>query len=332
MITRENYEAFYLDFIEGNLSPEMEAAFVAFLEANPDLQLEDESFPVLETEDELLGFTEKQLLKKSDVLGPVSQETIQFYLIAEVEGLLTAEQKNRLNEWILEHPTYAIEQRLYQQTVATPLAVSYPNKADLKQQTRIIPLWLSVSSAAASVALLIGLGMYNQGNHIDVTAPQLDQFAWKKPYTEVPVNGDSAHNTVAPQWVNGKAVFAKNPNKEDQKQEQPNPNSDMADDQAPSPKTNHNGSLLPQMPEQQPLAHHHVTEHPELHQASAHNDGNYVAWQGMTNPIEPITSTISNKLNTPIDFRRQKETEDHKKGFYLRIGKFEFMHKEGGRK
>ncbi len=334
MITRENYEEFYLDFLEGNLTREVEAAFVAFLEANPDLQLEDEALPVLEADNELLGFTEKQLLKKSDDLGAVSAETIQYYLIAEVEGLLTVEQKERLNEWILEHPTYAIEQRLYQQTVAVPSAVNYPNKADLKQQSRIIPLWLVGSAAAASVVLLIGLGLRNSGNHIDITAPQLDQFAWKKPTTEVPLNGDSA-NRVTPQEFNGKAVFAKDQknNRNNNDKQQPfNPIIDVAHEPTPSPKTNSNGALLPELPEHQPLAHNHVTEHPELHESTAHNDGNYVAWQGMTNPIEPITTTISNKLNTTVDFKLQKETENHEKGFYVRIGKLSYMHKKGGQR
>jgi len=330
MITRENYEAFYLDFLEGNLTPEVEAAFVAFLEANPDLQLEDDALPVLLADDELLGFTEKQLLKKSEELGPVSTETIQYYLIAEVEGLLTAEQKVRLNEWIIEHPTYAVEQRLYQQTVASPLAVTYPHKADLKQQTRIFPLWLgATAAAAASIVLLIGLGMRNSGEHIDITAPHLD-FAWKKPNTEVTVHGDSVNHTT-PQHFNVKTVFAKDQKKKDQQQTPFNPIIDVAHEPIPSPKTNNNGTLLPELPEQQPLAHNHVTEHPEFHEGSAHNDGNYVAWQGMTNPIQPITNTISNKLNTPVDFRRQKETGNHEKGFYVRIGKFEFMHKKGGR-
>ena len=40
-ININNYESFYIDFLEGNLSVEMKALFEQFLENNPDLIEED---------------------------------------------------------------------------------------------------------------------------------------------------------------------------------------------------------------------------------------------------------------------------------------------------
>ena len=36
-INRDNYEAYFLDYHEGQLSPEMEKEVLAFVEINPDL-------------------------------------------------------------------------------------------------------------------------------------------------------------------------------------------------------------------------------------------------------------------------------------------------------
>jgi len=37
-ITQDNYEQYFLDHAEGNLSPEMERELADFLDANPDLK------------------------------------------------------------------------------------------------------------------------------------------------------------------------------------------------------------------------------------------------------------------------------------------------------
>ena len=41
LITEENYESFYLDFLEGNLNQEDTNAMLAFLDEHPMFKLED---------------------------------------------------------------------------------------------------------------------------------------------------------------------------------------------------------------------------------------------------------------------------------------------------
>ena len=59
--------------------------------------------------------------------------------------------------------------------------------------------------------------------------------------------------------------------------------------------------------------------------SSANQDVAYTEVNGMQNPIEPITKFISEKTNTEIDFRQPKSKK--KKGFLVKIGKFELERK-----
>ena len=43
----------------------------------------------------------------------------------------------------------------------------------------------------------------------------------------------------------------------------------------------------------------------------------------MSNPIKPITSFISKKTNTNVDFGTKKASKSKKGGFFVKIGKFE---------
>ena len=67
-ITRSNYESWFLDYLEGNLDPLLNAEFQSFLKQNPDLaaELEDGDWLTL-PKDEGIHFEEKDLLKKRTI-------------------------------------------------------------------------------------------------------------------------------------------------------------------------------------------------------------------------------------------------------------------------
>lgn len=339
MITRENYEVYYIDFLDGNLSEEMESAFLSFLEANPDLQLE-EDLPALNPSTESLSAFEKQLLKKEEKKPlNISLETIEYALVAQLEGQLTKDEEKNLQLWLLNHPTYQKEQAIYAKTILAPSMISFENKNDLYQHTRIIPLWLSTSAAAASIALIVGISaLYAPGNW-NVKLPNGPSFS--KQFIKTDTNGvenkvegtknenqgtnantPKQHIYKAPKQEN--APLAENNFKEEKKET----NNNKDNQQAPNKnKTNDRGNLFPNQPE---IADR-VTEKTEIKES---NDqmGSYVAYGSMSNPIEPITTGLSKQFKTDIDFRRQKETtESDQSGFYLKIGKFEILHKKGGK-
>ena len=108
-INRNNYEAYFLDFAEGNLSEEERKQVLDFVQANPDLREELEEFELiqLQTEDENPENWADLKKNYSD-----SQEIRDELYFNALEGELSAEQKVALNK-LLENQEYAEEYKLW---------------------------------------------------------------------------------------------------------------------------------------------------------------------------------------------------------------------------
>ena len=132
-IDRQNYEEFYLDYLEGNLSGEVLAVFEAFLKANPDLLVDEGLESILPTQ-ETLDPAIKLAMKQATELSQLSAETLDYFLIAREEGLLTSEQSAQLNNWLQANAQYRNDARLMQLAKLTPSASEiYTAKKDLKR-------------------------------------------------------------------------------------------------------------------------------------------------------------------------------------------------------
>ena len=82
-----NYEAFYLDFLEGNLNEEDTALLMAFLEANPDLKMEDDSLPTFEAEEFELDDALKNDLKQPLIDEAITNNNVEYFMISDAEGI-----------------------------------------------------------------------------------------------------------------------------------------------------------------------------------------------------------------------------------------------------
>lgn len=161
-INRSNYEAYLLDWMEGNLTVELQQELKAFLAANPDLQVDlelDEWIKLAEPEQ---IFELKDRLKR----GVINQENIEWYLTVRTEGD-TSEVEDRMIENFLElHPKWRRDQQLFLMAkVPVDKEIVFENKAGL-YRNRIIPLYrrkaLYYTVAAAVVVLLIGVFQLRQ--------------------------------------------------------------------------------------------------------------------------------------------------------------------------
>ena len=135
-INRHNYEAFLLDYLEQNLSPNMVAELMVFLEQHPDLKQElDElqAFEVLEPNSVL--FDDKATLKK---------EALDNLMIAEIEGINTSQESKTLKYILKADKTAKKDFKLFQQTKLKSKKVIFKDKEALKKEAAIIPLrWFS---------------------------------------------------------------------------------------------------------------------------------------------------------------------------------------------
>ncbi len=150
-IDLHNYEAFFLDYKEGNLSAAQEKELFVFLEIHPELKAELDSFEEFVLEPEML-FENKSSLKKEDF----SDEA----LIAYTEGVADAKSKRQIEEIASQNTDLKKELALYSNAVLVADAeIKFPNKSKLKRGGVIIylqsnPVYFRM---AAAILLLVGL-------------------------------------------------------------------------------------------------------------------------------------------------------------------------------
>ncbi|WP_430405757.1 hypothetical protein [Fluviicola sp.] len=344
LIHIDNYESFYLDYLEGTLSEAERIAFEEFLVAHPELQV-DEELVFLDDAPEKMDPLEKLLLKKEEVTS-VTNENLDYFAIGKIEHALSKEEEKVFDGYLGSHPEAQKVVAAYGETRLEPVVVAYPNKEDLKEKEIAFVSWkliVGIASAAAVVLLFFQLGFNSSdpqkdpsvfANHTKTnqkTHPKDKKLPEVDPSTQ-PIE---ENNTFVAQ--KNTAIGAPNPKKDRNKNQkgkgqeeqiipiQPEPEKNQVADNKP-----HQPTILPPIKnDKQPVS---PTLDEEVNKAP-HNDlASNAGGSNMKNPIPLITNTISEKTKTPVDFKTGKATETEKGGFFLRIGKFEVSHKASKRK
>lgn len=129
-INKNNYEAFFLDYHEGNLSPQQVADLLLFIEQHPELREEFESFENLTLNDlTSVSFEDKSILKKE-----ITIQNKEDYFIRSIENTLNPAEKNLLNDFIKQHPQFLTDLELFQKTkLAADPSIVFENKDSLKR-------------------------------------------------------------------------------------------------------------------------------------------------------------------------------------------------------
>lgn len=149
-INRHNYEAFFLDHVEGRLSPEQEIELMEFLSLNPDLAVELTDYESIHLDKEEIIFERKSGIKKNErELTPAEQ------LIALIEGDLTPLQATELKKKIQTDRNLQAQSELLLKTKLVPdTSIQFPNKNKLRHRGKVVYMWYAVAAAAC---LVIGL-------------------------------------------------------------------------------------------------------------------------------------------------------------------------------
>ena len=132
-ITRENYEAYFLDFIEGTLAPQMAEQLHIFLEENPDLANELEEVRASmdegpQPDKEFFDF--KDALKKKDL--PISSEDLNLLLARELEGDVDAAEIALLRKLETEYPVINKERTAFAKTRLNKEEIRFTGKQGLQ--------------------------------------------------------------------------------------------------------------------------------------------------------------------------------------------------------
>lgn len=347
LIHIDNYESFYLDYLEGTLSQEERVAFEEFLAANPELQV-DEELLFLDEVPEKMDPLQKFLLKKED-LSIVTNENLDYFAIGKVENVLSANEEKLFDAYRTANPEAQKVLDAYKETRLEAIVVAYPNKEDLKEKEVAFIPWKMIGGIAAAAAVLLlffQLGFNNTKNTTEHTVAHNGKTGHqkktenKKSLKVLPSNGPvEENNTYVAQKnhpdadLNAKSDKRQNQVKKEKKDPvqlipvQPEDNKNQVADNKPQP---HHPTILPQVKDdKQPVA---PTLNEDVNKAPSKDLASNTGSSNMKNPIPLITNTISEKTKTPVDFQTGKATETQKGGFFVKIGKFEFSHKSSKKK
>jgi anti-sigma factor RsiW len=137
-ITRQNYESFFLDYLENRLTPELRQEVEAFLLVHTDLQMEMESLQegldaAYPTE---ANFLFKDALRKEESSCLARHEEL---LLKELDGTLSAAERTEWEELKKTHTEWQELSAYFPSTVLRPVSVSLDEKESMKFDSAISP-------------------------------------------------------------------------------------------------------------------------------------------------------------------------------------------------
>ncbi|KYP15693.1 hypothetical protein [Flavihumibacter sp. CACIAM 22H1] len=165
-INRNNYEVFFLLYIDKELSDPEKLVVEDFLRSNPDLQLEMDMLraTVLPEESLTEGFPDKSTLFRTEnttTLVNISNHESYFILYADDE--LNNEEKAATEQFVYANPEFQAEFELFQKAKLRPdTSIVFPDKELLyrKEAGKIRPLFPVWTRYAAAAVLVLSIGFF----------------------------------------------------------------------------------------------------------------------------------------------------------------------------
>ena len=173
IITRDNYEMYFVMYVDNELSAADRKAVERFVQQNPDLEEELVMLQqsVLRADDNIV-FEQKELLfKDSDTAVLINEHNCEEYFVLYGDDELTNEEKEKVEQFVYKHPQYQAEFELIQQVKLVPdKALTFPDKTYLyrteEDDSRVIAFpWWRFSAAAVALLVIGSLAWYISAQH-----------------------------------------------------------------------------------------------------------------------------------------------------------------------
>lgn len=156
MITKENYEAYFLDYIEGNLSSADTDMLLRFLDEHPYLRDELAAYGEVFLTPIQHSFDTSSLYQIDFTTDNITSENAEAFAIAEMEQQLSSEKSVALAGFLNNHPTLKKDLDFVQKTtLVADQAIVYPHKSDLKKTIVFFPQLIYRVAGVAAVLLLM---------------------------------------------------------------------------------------------------------------------------------------------------------------------------------
>lgn len=179
-ISRDNYEAIAIDYMDGKLDKKSQEAFEAFLLAHPDIaeeinMLSGVSFDLKE-ELESPELPKEMLFKDSTLVDSDGGDVLDDICIDIIEGAYDDEERKRIESKLEEHTRSRKRLEAYRKTIAIPnYSIQFPEKSNLFRQQRNglfqrRTLHYALMGAAASLLLMVGVHQLTNDDSISQLA------------------------------------------------------------------------------------------------------------------------------------------------------------------
>ncbi|MEZ5069973.1 MAG: hypothetical protein R2751_03135 [Bacteroidales bacterium] len=159
-ITKETYEAYLLDHLEGTLTPEDEKELRSFLALHPECRSGLQEDDVVRLPAEAVEFPDADGLKKEWPRpgDPFRSDRFDLFSIARMEGDLDDEQLTAHEDLVGSDEAFGREWTQWKQTRLSAVSVVFPGKDHLKKGRKTARVrYLLPLTAAAAVTLLFVL-------------------------------------------------------------------------------------------------------------------------------------------------------------------------------
>lgn len=154
-----NYEVWMIDYFDGKLDAVETAELMAFVEENPDIKKEFETFENIGIDGNPANFNSKDQLRKDPIVSTenLNENNYENYFVAYHEGDLTHNQRKEVIEFIAANPVLESEFTFHKELLAkADLSIIYEDKSSLKRKP-LIGIYWQVSAVAAAILILFGI-------------------------------------------------------------------------------------------------------------------------------------------------------------------------------
>lgn len=166
-INRNNYEVFFLLYVDQELNEAEKLEVEAFLLSNPDLQVEMDmlSSVVLPQDIPAAVFPDKsRLFRTEDTNSLVNVSNHESYFVQYTDDELKNEEKAATEQFVYNNPEFQAEFELIQKTKLTPdTSIVFPNKDLLyriAEEERVRPIFPVWTQYAAAALVILSLGVF----------------------------------------------------------------------------------------------------------------------------------------------------------------------------
>lgn len=197
-VNRDNYEAYFVMYVDDELNAAERNAVEQFILQNPDLEEEMVMLQqsVLLPNNDIVFEPKEVLYKGAAEPLPINEQNCEEYFVLYGDDELTNAEKEKVEQFVYHHPQYQAGFELIQQVKLVPdNSLSFPGKAYLyrteEDDDRVIAFaWWRFAAAAIALLVIGSLAWHianNAGKHDELagTTPSTKKTNETKPLPQV---------------------------------------------------------------------------------------------------------------------------------------------------